>query len=244
MREAGVDLVTLGVFSWALLEPRAGRVRLRLARRGRWTCCTRPASRSTSPPPPPRRRRGSRGAPGDAAGPPDGTALWPGSRQAWCPSSPVFREHALRAGRRSPSATATTRRWPCGTSTTSTAATSRAATATSAPRPSATGCVARYGDLDALNDAWGTAFWCSATSDFDEVLPPRVAADLRQPHPAARLPPLLLRRSCSPASSPSATCCAAVTRRPGHHQLHGHAHVRDWTTCLGARLDVVSKTTT
>ena len=23
---------------------------------------------------------------------PDGTRLWPGARQAWCPSSPVFRE--------------------------------------------------------------------------------------------------------------------------------------------------------
>ena len=25
----------------------------------------------------------------------DGTTLWPGGRQAWCPSSPVFRERAL-----------------------------------------------------------------------------------------------------------------------------------------------------
>ena len=25
----------------------------------------------------------------------DGSRLWPGSRQAYCPSSPVFREHAV-----------------------------------------------------------------------------------------------------------------------------------------------------
>ena len=47
MREAGVNLVSVGIFSWALLEPARGRVRLRLAGPGRWTCCTAPASRST-----------------------------------------------------------------------------------------------------------------------------------------------------------------------------------------------------
>ena len=29
----------------------------------------------------------------------DGHTLWPGSRQAWCPTSPVFREYALALAR-------------------------------------------------------------------------------------------------------------------------------------------------
>ncbi len=32
----------------------------------------------------------------------------------------------------------------------------------------------RYGSTDALNEAWGTAFWSQRYRDFAEVLPPRV----------------------------------------------------------------------
>ena len=32
---------------------------------------------------------------------------------------------------------------------------------------------ARYGTIDALNDAWGTLVWAQRYRDFDEVLPPR-----------------------------------------------------------------------
>jgi beta-galactosidase len=35
--------------------------------------------------------------------------------------------------------------------------------------------VDRYGDIDELNDAWGTAFWSQRYGSFDEVLPPRAA---------------------------------------------------------------------
>ncbi|MFC6906606.1 beta-galactosidase [Halalkalicoccus tibetensis] len=31
----------------------------------------------------------------------------------------------------------------------------------------------RYGDVDALNDAWGTAFWSQRYNDFEQVEPPR-----------------------------------------------------------------------
>ena len=33
----------------------------------------------------------------------------------------------------------------------------------------------RYPTLDALNDAWGTAFWSQRYGDWEEILPPRVA---------------------------------------------------------------------
>ena len=59
MLEAGVDLVTVGVFSWAHLEAGA---RASSSSTGSTTCSTasrRPASASTWPPPRPRRRHGS-----------------------------------------------------------------------------------------------------------------------------------------------------------------------------------------
>ena len=31
----------------------------------------------------------------------------------------------------------------------------------------------RYGQLDALNDAWGTSFWSQAYADWEEINPPR-----------------------------------------------------------------------
>ena len=136
-------------------------------------------------------------APRDAArSTPTARTLWPGGRQACCPSSPVYREHALalctrarQALPRPPGAGAVARR------PTSSAATTPTATATSARRRSATGCARRYGDLDALNDAWGTAFWSQRYTDFERGPAAARGADLRQPDPAARLPPVLLRRA-------------------------------------------------
>ncbi|MDX2697199.1 beta-galactosidase, partial [Streptomyces ipomoeae] len=39
----------------------------------------------------------------------------------------------------------------------------------------------RYDTLDALNEAWGTAFWSQAYGDWDEVLPPRRAHYMKNP---------------------------------------------------------------
>jgi hypothetical protein len=44
---------------------------------------------------------------------------------------------------------------------------------------------ARYGTLDSLNSAWGTAFWSQHYSDWDHVLPPRQAA--AHPNPTQQL---------------------------------------------------------
>ena len=95
MREAGVDLVTLGVFSWAFLQPAPDRwdfgwldeqmdelhaagIRVDLAT-------------ATASPPPWLTHQHPEILPVTQ----DGRTLWPGGRQAYCPSSPVFREHAL-----------------------------------------------------------------------------------------------------------------------------------------------------
>lgn len=44
---------------------------------------------------------------------------------------------------------------------------------------------ARYGTLDALNHAWGTAFWSQRYSDWEQILPPRLAAS--HPNPTQQL---------------------------------------------------------
>jgi beta-galactosidase len=110
-----------------------------------------------------------------------GHVLWPGSRQSWCPSSPVFREHALaladRMARRYGDHPAV-RLWHvsnelgchngrCWCD----------ASATAFRRWLAD----RYGDVAALNEAWGTAFWSQHYSTFDEVLPPRITPAVANP---------------------------------------------------------------
>ena len=49
MQEAGVTMVTVGIFSWARLEPRPGRLRLRLVRPRSWTSSGERARASASP---------------------------------------------------------------------------------------------------------------------------------------------------------------------------------------------------
>src|SRR5262245_22918448 len=96
MTEAGVSLVTVGVFSWAAVEPRAGeydfawfdRVMDHLAAAGIGACL---ATMTASPPP-----WLSKAHPEILPELADGTTLWQGSRQHYCPSSPVYRAHAAR----------------------------------------------------------------------------------------------------------------------------------------------------
>ena len=38
-------------------------------------------------------------------------------------------------------------------------------------------CEERYGTIDAVNDAWGTAFWAQRMNDFTEIVPPRFIGD-------------------------------------------------------------------
>ncbi len=177
-----------------------------------WTCCTTTASRSTWPPRPPPRRRGCRPrTPRCCPSTATGHTLWPGSRQAYCPSSPVYRERALAlveqlatALPRPPGAGDVARR------RTSTPATTCPATATSAPAASAAGCERRYGDLDTLNEAWGTAFWSQRYTDWDQVLPPRLTTTFANPTQRPGLPPVLLRRAAGPLTAargdPARTC--------------------------------------
>ncbi|KQV71340.1 beta-galactosidase [Nocardioides sp. Root122] len=175
MREAGVDLVTLGVFSWAWLQPspdtwdfawldeqmdelHAAGIRVDLAT-------------ATASPPPWLTHQHPEMLPVTH----DGRTLSPGGRQAFCPSSPVYREHALalcRAlGERYADHPALAM-WHVSNELGCHNARCYCDVSADAFR---TWLRHRYADVAHLNDAWGTAFWSQRYTDFEQVLPPRAA---------------------------------------------------------------------
>ncbi|WP_405762722.1 beta-galactosidase [Streptomyces sp. NBC_01420] len=178
MKEAGVNSVTLGVFSWAKIEPRPG------AREFGWLDRLMDlmhahgigvvlATPTASPPP----WMGAR-HPETLPRAEDGSVVWYGSRQQFCASSPVYRRYA--------------------------AALTEDLAARYAQHPALTVwhinneyCThcwcdetaghfrrwlrSRYGTLDALNEAWGTAFWSQRYDAWTEILPPRKAQYMKNP---------------------------------------------------------------
>ena len=108
------------------------------------------------------------------------------------------------------------------------------------------GCAAATATLDALNEAWGTAFWGQRYGDWEQI---DAAATCARPsvNPAqrARLHALHLATHCSRTSSPSATSCTRVA--PGipvttnfmAHQLQARRLLG-----LGAARSTSSPTTT
>ncbi|MFC4496113.1 beta-galactosidase [Streptomyces ovatisporus] len=181
MKEAGVTMVTAGIFSWARVEPRPGdydfgwfdRVMDRLGESGIRVCL---ATMTASPPP-----WLSALHPEVLPETGDGRRRWPGGRQHYCPSSPVYRTYATRLVERLATRYAQhpalemwhignefgchTRQCHCDVS----AADFRRWLRT------------RYGVVEALNDAWSTAFWSQRYDTFDEVLPPRLAPTFANP---------------------------------------------------------------
>lgn len=181
MLESGVDLVTLGVFSWAHLQPEPDRWEFgwlddvidRLHAAGIRVDL---ATASASPPP-----WLTHGHPEMLPMTADGVRLWPGGRQAYCPSSPRYRAHAQELCRamatrygKHPAVVL----WHvsneigchnslcyCDTSAVAFQGWLRR----------------KYGEIDALNAAWGTAFWSQRYTWFDEILPPRTAPTFPNP---------------------------------------------------------------
>ncbi|MEV6162861.1 beta-galactosidase [Streptomyces sp. NPDC052052] len=178
MREAGVNSVTLGVFSWAKIEPRPG------AREFGWLDRLMDlmhthgigvvlATPTASPPP----WMGAR-HPETLPRSEDGSVVWYGSRQQFCASSPVYRRYAAAltedlAARYANHPALTvwhinneycTHCW-CD----ETAAHFRRWLAD------------RYGTVEALNEAWGTAFWSQRYDTWSEILPPRTAQYMKNP---------------------------------------------------------------
>lgn len=181
MRELGVDLVAINIFGWAQLQPQPGpfdfsrldRIMAMLHEAGiRVNLGT-----GTSSPPPWMARIHPETLPRFA----DGTLAWPGGRQAWCPSSPIFRQKALEL------VTAMAERygdhpalalWHVSNELGCHNALCYCDVSAAAFR---TWLRQRYGTLDALNTAWGTAFWSQRYGTWDDVLPPRATRSAGNP---------------------------------------------------------------
>jgi beta-galactosidase len=181
MREAGVNLVSLGIFSWARLEPRPGeydfgwldRIVSLLHENG---IMVNLATATASPPP------------WLAALHPEslpvtqsGVVLHPGARQQYCPSSAAYKERASELVRRiadrykdHPALAMWHVNNEYGCHVAECYCDASAAHFREWLR-------ARYGDLDTLNEAWGTAFWSQRYGEWAEILPPRSAPTFANP---------------------------------------------------------------
>ena len=173
MREAGVNLVSLGIFAWSRLEPEEGRYAfdwldriMNLLHEGGVSVDL--ATATASPPP-----WMSHAHPEMLPVLADGVRLWPGGRQHYCPSSPIYRDGA----RRLVDALATRYAehpalvmWHVGNEYACHVPACFCDVSAIAFRAWLKD---RYSDIAGLNQAWGTAFWSQRYSSFDEVLPPR-----------------------------------------------------------------------
>ncbi len=181
MREAGVTIVSLGIFSWARLQPEPDRWDFEwldevmdVLHAGGITVDL--ATATASPPP-----WLTTNHPEILPVGPAGETIWPGSRQHWRPTSPIFRDHALRL------VTALAERyadhpalvaWHVNNELGCHNAYDYSDDAATAFRH---WLQSRYGSIDTLNHAWGTAFWSQRYGDFTEILPPRLAATIPNP---------------------------------------------------------------
>ena len=181
MGEAGVDLVTLAVFSWAWLQPGPGQWEFGWLDRQMDDLHAAgikvDLATATASPPPWLTHRHPEMLPVTV----DGRTLWPGGRQSFCPSSPVYREHALelctRMAERSRDHPALAL-WHVSNELGCHNARCYCDTSAAAFR---TWLRARYGDIDALNEAWGTAFWSQTYTDWAQVQPPRATPTSSNP---------------------------------------------------------------
>ena len=173
MQQAGVNLVSLGIFSWGLVEVADGKfdwawmdeVVGLLGEAGISIDLATP----TAGPPGWLLHRHPEIRPLDH----DMQPHWSGARLGWCPSSPVFRRYAVRIAR------AFSERygrrdhvvmWHVGNEFGGGNGRCFCDVSAAAFRRWLQD---RYGDLDALNEAWGTAFWGHTYRDFAHILPPR-----------------------------------------------------------------------
>ncbi|MFJ7906594.1 beta-galactosidase [Kitasatospora sp. NPDC096204] len=194
MAEAGVNLVTVGVFSWARLQPDAdswdfGWLDRLLDLVHRHGIAVDLATATASPP-----AWLVRAHPELLPVTADGVRLEFGSRQHYCPSSPAYRQAAVRLTRAlaeryrdhpalalwhihneygdhvqecfCPASAADFRHW----------------------------LRERHGDIEELNRSWGTAFWSQRYNSFEQIEPPRTA-----PGPVNPTQLLDWRRFCSDA---------------------------------------------
>jgi beta-galactosidase len=174
MRRAGVNLVTVGVFAWARIQPDEGvfdydwldRV-LDLLHAGGIAVDLATGTASTPP-------WATTRYPGIHARNREGATLWPGSRQHYAPTSPDYRRlaaelvaHTVERYQDHPAVVL----WHINNEYGCHTAYDYSEPAASAFR---IWLRAKYRTIDALNDAWGTMFWSQRYTEFDQIVPPRL----------------------------------------------------------------------
>ena len=177
MKKADVNLVSVGIFSWAKIETSEGvydfdwldRIIDKLGEAG---VAVDLASATASPP-----MWLTQAHPEVLWKDYRGDVCQPGARQHWRPTSPVFREYALKLCRAmaehykgNPYVVAwhVSNEYGCH---------NRFDYSEDAEHAFQQWCEERYGTIDAVNDAWGTAFWAQRMNDFSEIVPPRFIGD-------------------------------------------------------------------
>ncbi|NEC88336.1 beta-galactosidase [Streptomyces sp. SID12501] len=185
MREAGVNIVSVGIFSWARIQPDAdtwdfgwldeimdllheGGIGVDLAT-------------ATASPPPWLTTAHPEILPVTATG----ETVWPGARQHWRPTSPVFRSHALGLVRKMAERYANHPALVAWHISNELGCHNIYDFSDDAAHAFRDWLRARYTTLDALNHAWGTAFWSQRYSDWAQILPPRLAGS--HPNPTQQL---------------------------------------------------------
>ena len=175
MQEAGVTMVSLGIFSWSRIQPEEGvfdfdwldTVIDKLHAGG----ISVDLATATASPPPWMHERYPEILPQRE----DGTTLGPGSRQHYAPSSPVYRRLASEL------VTAIAERYAQHPAIVMWHVNNEYGCHVNADYSDAAAAhfrdwlESRYGTIDALNAAWGTAFWSQRYTRFAQVLPPRAA---------------------------------------------------------------------
>jgi len=172
MREAGVTLVTLGVFSWVVYEPREGtfdfgwldRMLDLLHENGIRVDLATP----TAAVPMWLHRLHPEILPQDGLGHP----LAPGGRLGWCPSSPVYREYALRVVEQLAAHVAghpAVAMWHVSNEFGGGNARCHCPVSAAHFRHWVQ---AKYGDIAAVSAVWGMAFWGNNYSSFEEIVTP------------------------------------------------------------------------
>jgi beta-galactosidase len=173
MQEVGVNLVSLGIFSWSRIQPREGewdfawldRV-MELMHEGGIQVDL--ATATASPPP-----WLSHAHPEMLPVLADGTTLWYGARQHYCPSSPVYRDAARRlveAMADRYAAHPALAMWHVGNEF---GCHVPACYCHVSEHDFREWLKRRYRTIDELNRAWGTDFWSQRYSEWDEIIPPR-----------------------------------------------------------------------
>ncbi|WP_315070626.1 beta-galactosidase [uncultured Microbacterium sp.] len=176
MKKAHVDIVSVAIFSWAQLQPTANTwdfewlddVLDLLHQNGIMVDL---ATATASPP-----AWLTRAHPDVLPRTARGEIVWPGARQHWRPTSPTFRDHALRLVEKIASRYAHHPALAAWHVSNELGGHNIWDYSDDAARAFRLWLIERYGDVDGINHAWGTAFWSQRYSTVEEILPPRLAA--------------------------------------------------------------------